>query len=276
MTDALPRFRVNGVDGGAVSAADRGLQYGDGVFETLAVRDGRPLRIARHLQRLAAGCAALGIPGPDLAADARAFCVGVPRAVLKLIVTRGGGGRGYAPPPDAVPTTVLALHPWPELPAAWATDGIAVGWCSTTVAVQPALAGVKHLNRLEQVLARRELAAHDGWQDGLMCDAAGNVIEATQGNLFVARGGALLTPALDGGGVAGIIRGMLIETAPSLGIACEAATLSRTMVETADEAFICNSIVGILPLRRIGARTVRAPGPLTAQLQHWLSAQADA
>ncbi|MCA1798817.1 MAG: aminodeoxychorismate lyase [Xanthomonadaceae bacterium] len=276
MTDSLPRFRVNGVDGGAVSAGDRGLQYGDGVFETIAVRDGRPLRLARHLQRLAAGCVALGLPVPDLNDEARAFCAGVPHAVLKLIVTRGGGGRGYAPPADALPTRVLALYPWPTLPPAWAEQGIAVCWCTTTVTAQPALTGLKHLNRLEQVLARRELAGSDAWQEGLMCDAEGNAVEATQGNLFVVRGGVLMTPVLNGGGVAGIIRAMLIEAAPSLGLVCEQTTLPRAAVETADEAFICNSITGILPLRRIGARELPTTWPVTTQMQRWLSAHGDA
>lgn len=271
MREVLPRFRVNGIDGAAPPHGDRGLLYGDGLFETVSVRDGRPLRLDRHLARLAHGCAALGIAPPDLHDEVTAFCAGTARAVLKVIVSRGGGARGYQPDLDAVPNRMLSLHPWPAIPDAWTTAGIAVRWCNTRLAVQPALAGLKHLNRLEQVLARREWDDLDTWQEGIVCDTTGAVVEATQANLFIVLSGVLSTPALTGSGVAGIIRGMLIEAAPTLGIDYRVATLSRMDVASADEAFTCNSVTGILPVRRIGTRSLAAPGALTVRLQRWLA-----
>ena len=262
------------MNGAVVSAADRGLQYGDGVFETLTVRDGRALRLERHLARLADGCRRLGFDAPPVADELRATCAGVERAVLKLIVTRGAGGRGYAVPAAAVPTHVLTLHAWPEHDPRWARGGVAVRWCDLRLAAQPALAGLKHLNRLEQVLARAEWRGTDEWQEGLLCDAAGHVIEATAANLFVVRDGALRTPRVDECGVAGVVRALLLEAAASLGIAADEALLSRTDVDQADEVFLCNSVIGIWPVARIGSVTRPAPGPVTNTLQRWLEAAA--
>ena len=155
---------VNGVPTEMVPVQDRGFQYGDGLFETLAIREGRPLRWLAHMERLARDCAILGIPAPPeavLAAEADRLCSEQQRCVLKLTVTRGCGGRGYAPPPEPEPTRVLALHDWPAYPRSFWNEGISAVVCRTRLAHQPQLAGLKHLNRLEQVLARRELAGSE-------------------------------------------------------------------------------------------------------------------
>src|SRR5690606_13424665 len=145
---------------------------GDGVFETLAVRDGRCEFWDRHLQRLTRGCEALRLPAPrpdQLGEEAGSLVRDVRQGVLKIIVTRGSGGRGYRPSREAVPTRILMLSEWPVYPDDWHESGVAVRLCEQRLGSQPALAGIKHLNRLEQVLARME------WDDtdiaeGLLCD----------------------------------------------------------------------------------------------------------
>ena len=254
-----------------IAPTDRGLAYGDGVFETIAVRDGVPLHLERHLARLKAGCARLGFAPPPLEGDLRDRASGHARAVLKVIVTRGEGGRGYLPPEDPVPTRVISLYAWPSHEPEWAERGVAVRWCDTRLAIQPALAGLKHLNRLEQVLARAEWEGMDQWQEGLMRDMDDNVIEATQANVFVVKGGHLHTPRLDRCGIAGITRGRLIEAADELGVACDEVVLDESAVESADEVFLCNSIIGVWPVRAIGDTHYSAPGPVTRRVQAWLA-----
>ncbi len=229
-----------------IDPADRGLAYGDGVFETMRVHRGDIPWLDAHLQRLQRGAQRLAIALPDealLRAEIAATCAGRDAAVLKLTVTRGVGGRGYAPPMQSEPTWVLSLHEAP-LPMQ-AVDAV---WCSTTYAEQPALAGIKHCNRLEQVLARREVVAADA-DEGLMCDAAGNVVSATSANLFVHDGVGWRTPRVDRSGVAGICRDWLLRQVP-----VRETVLDRDSVERSSAIFLCNAVRGILPVRRLGAR----------------------
>lgn len=257
---------VNGEARATVPWSDRGLAYGDGVFETLLVADGAPIWWDAHLARLQRGCAALGIAPPSpglLAREAALLTAGTARAVLKLMVTRGAGARGYACAPDVESMRVLSLHEAPTADAGAARDGIAVRWCELALALQPRLAGFKHLNRLEQVLARRE------WSDpaiaeGLLCDTRGHVTCATAANLFVVSGGRLVTPPLDQCGIAGICRGWLLDETQ-----VEVATLERECVQRADELFLTSSLRGILPIARLDGRQWK-PGPMTRRLQHAL------
>lgn len=259
---------IDGVAGAGVAVTDRGLHYGDGLFETVAVRTGRPELWPRHLERLGRGCERLGIPLPDsdrLREEVDRVCSGIERGVVKLILTRGSGGRGYRPPEDPSPTRIVARYPWPDHPPAWWQDGIAVRLCRQRLALNPALAGIKHLNRLEQVLARRE------WCDaaiaeGLMLDYLDRVIEGTQSNLFVVRDGRLLTPDLAQTGIEGVMRGLIIETADGLDQSCETASITVADLLCAEELFVCNSVIGIWPIRCLEAVTYPAPGPLTRRL----------
>ena len=233
----------------AVSAADRGFAYGDGLFETLRLHAGAPVRWDAHWARLRRGAEALAIP---LAAEdegkarmaAQAACGGVQRAVLKLVLTRGEGGRGYAPPPDARPTLVIGIH---DLPARAPAD-LAVRWCRTRLAIQPRLAGIKHLNRLEQVLARAEWTT-SSIDEGLMLDSADEVVGATSANVFALVFGLWITPPVDMRGVAGIMRGWVLANASA-----REAPLTRTMLEAADAVFLCNAVRGILPVGSLGDR----------------------
>lgn len=259
---------VNGAPVDSIAVSDRGLQYGDGLFETLAVYDGNPNLWKRHLKRLAVGCERLGIPMPDsgvLWDEAERVCTGMRRGVLKLIITRGSGGRGYRPPKSTHPTRIASAHPWPTYPDAWWHQGVTVRVCRQRLARSPRLAGIKHLNRLEQVLARSE------WHDplvaeGLMLDYDGRVIEGTQTNLFAVRHGRLMTPDLSEAGVQGIMRGLILDIGATLGFACDIGSVNLSDLFQAEELFLCNSLVGIWPVKRLEDAVFRTPGPLTAKL----------
>jgi 4-amino-4-deoxychorismate lyase len=260
-------IRINGETADHVAALNRGLQYGDGLFETIAVAEGRPEFWERHIKRLTAGCARLGIAPPDptiLKTEAGELCAGVSRGVLKIMVTRGVGGRGYAPPRDAAPTRILFLHPWPESPPQWRREGVYVRLCHTRLGLNPGLAGIKHLNRLEQVLARAEWEAAD-IAEGLMLDSRGRVIEGTRTNLFLVREGGLITPALDESGVAGIIREVVLEIAAERRMPVEIRNLHPEEIADADEAFLTNSIIGLWPIRRFDGTEITR-GPVAAAL----------
>jgi len=251
---------IDGRPGTSIPVMDRGLQYGDGVFETTAVINGRPLCLDAHLRRLASGCRALRIPVPDartLTTESAQVAADQSRAVLKIIVTRGAGGRGYQPPPDPVPTRIVSIHPWPDYPEAYRTAGIDALFCRCTLALQPALAGIKHLNRLEQVLARDEIGRSD-CAEGFVADGTGAIIEGSMSNVFLRQGRLLLTPDLKDCGVAGIVRAEILQRAGSLGLEARVRRIISTDVLAADEVFFTNSIIGIWPVRRAGDHTYAA------------------
>ncbi len=247
---------INGESGRLVEAADRGFQYGDGLFETIAVKDGRPVFFFQHLTRLKIGCHKLGIPCPDLQillSETNQLCRGLDHAVLKLIITRGVGGRGYRPPDLIQPSRVLSTHPFPNYPLEYATHGIQARFCGTRLGLNPALAGVKHLNRLEQVLARAEWD-DSAIQEGIMLDVNGHVIEGTMTNLFYAKDTRLYTAKLDQSGVDGIIRQIIIMLSEKHGFPVTERMFTLDDLLNADEVFVCNSIIGIWPIRQIEAK----------------------
>lgn len=254
------------IDGEAtdvVGVGSRALNYGDGLFETLLVQDGRPVWWGEHLARLRRGCEALALRLPDtdlLAHEAERLCAGQPRAVLKIVLARGGAGRGYAPEPGARCTRILSLHAAPPLAVADYVQGVTLRWCETRVALQPRLAGLKHLNRLENVLARAEWT-HAGVAEGLLLDTVGRVVSATSANVFALRGGRLRTPGLRAAGVAGVCRDWVLSRAE-----VEIGELLPQDIESAEGVFVTSSLRGILPAARLGAQCYR-PQPLIAGLQ---------
>ncbi|GAB2504522.1 aminodeoxychorismate lyase [Arenimonas alkanexedens] len=248
----------------ALDPADRGLAYGDGLFETIRVHARRPVWWRAHWLRLAEGAKRLGLPAPDprwLAAEVDALLAGqAPSGVLKVILTRGAGSRGYRIGEAMAPTLVLSWHP-----LAPASEGpLVLRWCSLRMALQPALAGIKHLNRLEQVLARAEWC-DDAIHEGLLLDSAGRVACATAANLFARIKGRWLTPKLDECGVAGIARGWVLANAPD----AEEAELWPADIENAESLFLCNAVRGILPVGRL-AHHAWAPHPALEILQRQL------
>jgi 4-amino-4-deoxychorismate lyase len=257
---------------GAVLAGCRGLAYGDGLFETMRADRGAIAWWPAHWARLEEGAHRLGIPLPSRAiveSQRDALLAEAPDAAIKLMLIRGSGGRGYAPAPDAPPLWLLSAHP---LPPAAPADGLRLRWCATGLASQPRLAGLKHCNRLEQVLARAEWDALNadeaGCDDGLMCDQDGRVIAATSANVFVYRetpGGGMpagwATPRLDRCGIAGVCRGWAIQA-----LDAREAALTPEDVAAADAVFLCNALRGILPVAQLGARRwARHPALADAQ-----------
>lgn len=263
---------VNGECREHIEISDRGFQYGDGLFETIAVTNGQPVFLDRHLDRLNAGCRRLYIPFPGselLALEAQKLCRYSSKAVLKLIITRGSGGRGYRQPDLIQPTRVLSLYPFPDYPDTYKEQGITVRICDTRLGLNPALAGIKHLNRLEQILARAEWTDPD-IQEGIMLDMNEHVIEGTMTNLFYVKNDTLYTSSLKLAGVAGIMRGIIMAVSSEHGFSAIEHTFTKDELISADEVFVCNSIIGIWPVNQIG--TVCFPvGVRTRQLQTWLT-----
>ncbi len=258
---------VDGQPAEGLPIHDRGLAYGDGLFETIKVVGGQPELLDRHLQRLTRGCQRLAIPCDIdlLNNNLSAFCAELGRGVAKLIVSRGEGRRGYAPPIPCRPRIVLTGSPLPDYPNAHAEQGVRLFPCTTRLAEQPILAGLKHLNRLEQVLARAE------WQDsvfaeGLMRDSSGRVIEGVFSNLFIVDSDRLMTPSLERCGVAGVMREEVLERAQQAGVSTHIGDLSLDQLHRADEVFMCNSLYGIWPVRQLDA-SVWPVGPVTRKLQ---------
>ena len=258
---------INGEPSATVSAHDRGFLYGDGVFETIAVYHGAPLLWDRHMSRLVRGTQRLGIALPStdvLQSEATRLCAGAERAVLKIVLTRGIGGRGYATYGISSPTRVLSVSPWPDYPTSFGHDGVSVILCETTLARHHRLAGIKHLNRLEQVLARAEWRTE--YAEGLMRDEDGNIIEGTISNVFAVRNETLCTPDLSQSGVEGVMREEVLDAARRLGISSEVGRLTISDVDTAQELFLTNSLIGIWPVRQLNDREYSI-GPSTRKLQ---------
>lgn len=266
---------INGEPGSRINAQDRGLQYGDGVFETLAYRDGQLEFFNAHLGRLMLGCQRLNITfdlnqQSLLKAEVQTLCAQQSDdAVIKIIVTRGVGGRGYRYSDAVQATRIVSGHPMPDYPAHYA-QGITVRLCHHKLPHNPILAGIKHLNRLDQVIARNEWQ-EDAITEGLMQDAHGFFIEGTMTNLFMVKQNTLLTPQLSLAGVAGILRSQLLDLAKVLNIEVEEVDIIETMLRDADEVFLCNSLVGIWPVTLLQDWQQRWPiGPFTQRLQHAL------
>lgn len=284
---------INGLYEQSLPVNDRGLAYGHGLFETIALNGSQPVAWQAHLARLREGATRLAIPLPGnidqlleedlsrLLAQQRAdknsqSDRSVQRQVLKITITRGCGGRGYAVDDSVVINRVVQLSAFPEYPDNPSDNGIMVRLCQTPLAIAPHLSGIKHLNRLEQVLARAE------WQDvsireGLVLDTEGFLVEGTMSNLFWSQGGELYTPQLHRCGVNGIIRQRIITIAAQQGIALHEGLFAPEVLVAADEVFVCNSIIGIWPVIGAALSHVQRPawpvGPITRMLQSQLSAE---
>jgi 4-amino-4-deoxychorismate lyase len=262
---------VNGEPADTVAASDRGLAYGDGAFRTLLVHEGKPRCWKRHYRKLAHDCTALEIPCPAgelLAADLERATRRLSDSVVKIIVTRGSGTRGYAPPRPATSTRVVMASALPQHPAEFLRSGVALHLCRTRLALQPRLAGVKHLNRLENVLARAE------WDDasvpeGLMLDADGNAIGGTMTNLFIVEGSDLVTPDLSLCGVAGVTRERVMDAASARGAACREESTPLARVLNASEVLLVNSVIGVWQVRECAGRSW-SPGAAAARVRQWL------
>lgn len=261
------RMLVDGVAAEQVSALDRGLAYGDGLFESIRLVGTVAPLWARHMQRLLEGCTRLRIPAPDPARlwrEALQVSSDMPQSVVRITVTRGAGERGYALPASPRPTRVVAAFAPPPVVAGIYAQGVRLRVCDLRLAEQPLLAGIKHLNRLEQVLARAEWS-DPAIADGVLCDGHGRVISATMANLFAVVDGELLTPVLDRCGVAGVARAEVLAVCPQARI----GELTLAMLRGASEVFLSSSVRGVMPVHSLDDCGY-APGATTRQLQqHW-------
>jgi 4-amino-4-deoxychorismate lyase len=253
----------------AISAEERGLQYGDGVFETMLLRDGQVRYLEDHYARLRLGCERLGIASPDIniiESDIALILRVANEGVLKLIVTRGAGGRGYRSTKSLHPTRMLSLY---SLGVADSTPGITARWCDTRLARNSQLAGIKHLNRIEQVLAQNEW--HDASiAEGLMLDTEGELICATAANVFFFSDRTLVTPDLRFSGIRGVMRLQVLSMARLLKIDVEERSVWPQELASASEVFVTNAIRGLRPVLRLDAQTWQV-GPVTQQLAAALS-----
>ncbi len=263
--------RVNGHFTDQIATNDRGLAYGDGLFETIRVESGVPILLDAHLARLFLGCKRLGIDvdglhqriSDDLNALLGRNSVSQ-LSVLKLIVTRGPGLRGYSPATGNSPTIISSLAPVNDL-ASQSLQGVRVRWCNTPLSINPYLAGIKHLNRLEQVLARGE------WNDvaiseGLMCDPYGHLVEGTMSNVFWVSRGELYTPDLTECGIQGVVRETIIACAQRANIKVHMGRFHSSAILSASELFVCNSLINIWPVVALDEIHWQV-GSLTTQLQ---------
>lgn len=272
---------INGIEATDLSYQDRGLQYGDGLFETIAVIDKKCQLWDAHIARLQSSCQRLNIPFADpaqLQLEAQQlitqYAASDDRYVLKIIYTRGSSSRGYKLPENTSPTRIISLSNWPVFPALNAREGIKMRLCETRLSNNSSLAGMKHLNRLEQVLARSEWQEAD-IAEGLMLDQHGYVIEGTMSNLFFIRANTLCTPSLQTSGVAGVMREHILQFADTLGIPTMIDNFTIRDVVGADEIFVSNSLINIWPVREVlmePHRILSAPGLITRKIQVELGA----
>lgn len=272
---------INGIESGYVSVQDRGLHYGDGVFETIACDAGRAQFASQHLDRLQRGAQVLGIafPGRQLFLDdiERLLQRSSGAGVVKLILTRGRGKRGYRSEQNHLPTRICMLSDRPAYIDRWQREGITARFCATPVSVNPQLAGLKTLNRLENVLAAQELG--DDYDEGFMMDSDGCVIEGTMSNLFAVIDDALVTPELARCGIEGVMRAQVIDIAATQAMKLEIRNIPRDELVSADEVFVSNSLIGLCAVRQIDQHAFsagRMMQTINAHLQQRMQADAKA
>ncbi len=264
-----PRSLVNGTPADKISLTDRGIQYGDGVFRTMLVADGQVVDMAAQLDKLYADANRLGIKGisPETLRDdihkLLDQCQGF--SALKIILTRGNSNRGYVYDPKADATRIVSIFELSDVPNSYWTKGVDLFVCTTRLGKNAALSGIKHLNRLEQVLARNEFG--NEFQEGLMLDTDNQVISGTMSNIYFVSNGSITTPSLELSGVRGFMLDKIQTCAGESGLSLNTGHIHLQQIDAAEEVFVSNSLIGIWPVRSIGQKQWRR-GPLTSKLQH--------
>lgn len=243
---------INGEQKKTLDITDRGLHYGDGLFETIEVTHQKPVFLAQHLTRLKAGCQILKIPYPAekiLLDEISEVCQSAEQAIIKIILTRGSGGRGYRQPEAIHTTRIVARYPFPDFPDTYTMKGINARFCELRLGLNPMLAGLKHNNRLEQVLARAEW--NDEFAEGFMLNLNEHVIEGTMSNLFVVKDKMIFTPEINVSGIKGVMRHVIMQIAATGNISVKEMTMNKDFVLAADEIFVTNSVIGIWPVKSL-------------------------
>ena len=258
---------INGVEECRVDVTDRGFQYGDGVFTTLPVVQSSPICLDQHVQRLRHNAGRLGITSPEHALildEVTRIAEANGDGVIKIMLTRGRGGRGYGWAGPCQPTRVISWHPAPAYPGELRIKGVLARVCTNRLGINPALAGIKHMNRLEQIIARAEWT-DEAIREGLMLDQDGFVVEGVMSNLFAVKDGRLMTPLLDRCGVAGLMRARIIRLARSLDLQTVELRMEPDQVFSADELILSNCIIRLWPIRQLEEKHFNI-GPISRSL----------
>lgn len=260
---------VNGQAQTTVSALDRGILYGDSIFETAALCDGQILQLSAHLERLGKGLNALAIDVDItlIQSDIDVFLKQVnddallTKSVLRITITRGQQSRGYKPIKGALATRILSVHPWPDYPAGNLNEGLSIGVSDIILSEQPILAKIKHGNRLEQVLAAANMKK--GYDDDFMLNQSEELICATKGNVFIKRDNEWQTPIIDRCGIDGVTRNAIIDWFAGNNIGCKETRIAYSdllsNIDAIQSAFICNSVLGIAPIRSFSKTKIKLP-----------------
>lgn len=252
MNTKQTKILVNGEETDSIPVTDRGLQFGDGVFETIRIHQGKAVWWQQHIDRLLDGCRRLHFSGlPDvmtLQKEVNELLAGCKTGAIKIIITRGNSNGGYAAAEDSIPNRVMVFTPGLRHQS-MAEQGIVLGVCEQPISGSQSLSGVKHLNRLEQVLARLECQKNN-WDEGLMLDDRHRVIEGCMSNLFIWQKDRLFTPLLKHTGIKGICRERIILLAEENGLKVEQCELDLGDLQHSDGLFVSNSLIGIWPVVR--------------------------
>ncbi len=249
------RFLVNDQPTDCLPVTDRGLAYGDGLFETMLVKDNHVILAGEHLKRLIHGCRRLGLnyqPGPALFQKALEFHKTLQTdsaVVVKVIITRGAGGRGYSPHNVAKPTEIIGLFPTPQLPDELYVKGTDIRILTTPCSQNPSFAGMKHLCRLEQVMASAEL--NEGEFEGIMPDMDGNIVEGTKTNILYRRRGQWFTPTLTMSGIKGVLREHILASQADYGLKVAEKDISQAECASIEAMALINSVVGVVPVKSL-------------------------
>lgn len=259
---------VNGVQADTVSVSDRGFSYGDGIFTTIKVVDGHCQLLTQHLIRLQQGITALAISQIDFKAlldDIKGKALTLHSGVIKIVITRGIGQRGYSSVGCDSPTTVVSTNPLPSHYELWQQQGIDIGVSTVALGINPLTAGLKHLNRLEQVLVKQQVDEY-GWADALVLDCQACIIETSMANIFWRTGDVLYTPSLDFSGVKGLVRQEIMALAQQWSLPMVEDRFKLSSIFDSDEIFITNCLMGVVPITGIESKSY-AIGDLTRRLQ---------
>ncbi|WP_017348077.1 aminodeoxychorismate lyase [Pantoea sp. A4] len=244
---------INGLPADTINASDRAIQFGDGCFTTAAITGGKIQLLEAHLQRLKQGCLCLKLAEPDwmqLESEMRQAARGQQKAVLKVILTAGSGGRGYSRQGCGPTTRIISVAAWPQHYQQLAVDGVQLSISPIPLARSPLFAGIKHLNRLEQVLIRSHLDEESA-DDTLVLDTEGQVVECCAANLFWREGQQIFTPDVEQAGVNGVMRRFIMAQLASAGDVCHIVRCGPERLLMADEIVICNALMPVLPVRQL-------------------------
>ena len=258
---------VNGIKQNHIDIESRGLAYGDGLFTTAKIVNGEIQFLPKHIERLIAGCIKLKISPPsvaDLENQLTPIAKNYSLAVLKIIISAKSGGRGYKRSIENSHDVIVMIYDFPLNIEYKREKGISLGVSRQRIGISPMLSGLKHLNRLEQVLLTEELT-HSDFEELLVMNINNDVIEVTSANVFFIINNEIYTPDISHSGVNGIMRQVILNKYTDIIV----KSISLEEIEKAQSIFICNCVMGIIPISQYNdcRLSLELPLELSAQLQ---------